>query len=503
VNLWIDSICINQSDLGEKSRQIPLMPRIYGAAMLVLVWLGEYSPRFNEAKAGELDSFIKKLVGCLDQLSPVEFLKPEATSQVQNLLRNDGGSDYLAQGARLIASFIDVHSWFTRTWIVQEVSVPFTDPVLHLGQHKFGWTVFSRLCSFLASALKPPGAILDDVTRATHKSLSSAMLIKHTREAYRERLERKEKAGGAIHTDDASIASDLYELLAHNAGHFKCTKPVDRLYGMLGLLCLDLPGPNALRQDYSEPVGHVFRRFAAYLAQSTGDLRILSMSPRLANTEDMCGTPSWTPDWTLVALSAIPPRVKGSVDISEDGTRLHLQGVKIGRVASWHDMAMLEVQRSLGVYGISEDRCAEGDFSEILVELEALIPQVETMFMLHFLAMGNGPADVEDLKRSPFIELEKIKRRAELEYMLMKLRPHGILLTLENGRLVALRHPVDLKITKDVIVCMIKGAYTPSLLLPVKGDDHYRFIGGCEMVGFENPDEAFFAENYLAEVVIV
>ena len=478
------------------------MPRIYRAATLVLVWLGEYSPRFSEAKAGELDSFVKKLVGCLDQLSPVEFLVPEATSQVQNLLRNDGGSDYLAQGARLVASFIDAHSWFTRTWVVQEVSVAFTDPVVHLGQHKFGWMVFSRLCLFLGAALNPPGAIQYDVTRATRKSLCSAVLIGHTREAYCERLERKEKAGRAIRTDDASIASDLYELLAQNAGHFKSTKPVDRLYGMLGLLCLDLPGPKALRQDYSEPVGHVFRRFAAYLAQNTGDLRILSISPRLANTEDMCGAPSWTPDWTIVALSVFPPRVKGSVGISEDGMKLHLQGVKIGRVASWHDMATLEVQHSLEIYGISEDRCAKGDFGEILVELEALIPRVETMFMLHALAMGHLPVDVEDLKQSPFLDLEKIKRRAELEYMLMKLCPHGMLLTLEGGRLVALRLPVE-KITEDGIVCMIKGAYEPSLLLPVEGDDHYRFIGGCEMVGLDNPDEEFFAKNYLEELVIV
>lgn len=39
--LWVDALCINQEDEREKERQIPLMPRIYGQATSVIVWLGE------------------------------------------------------------------------------------------------------------------------------------------------------------------------------------------------------------------------------------------------------------------------------------------------------------------------------------------------------------------------------------------------------------------------------------------------------------------------------
>ncbi|ETS87873.1 hypothetical protein PFICI_01701 [Pestalotiopsis fici W106-1] len=38
--LWIDAICINQADTGEKSQQIPLMSQIYHQAGRVIVWLG-------------------------------------------------------------------------------------------------------------------------------------------------------------------------------------------------------------------------------------------------------------------------------------------------------------------------------------------------------------------------------------------------------------------------------------------------------------------------------
>ena len=41
--LWVDAICINQGDLGERSGQIGIMGQIYSRATRVLAWLGERS----------------------------------------------------------------------------------------------------------------------------------------------------------------------------------------------------------------------------------------------------------------------------------------------------------------------------------------------------------------------------------------------------------------------------------------------------------------------------
>ncbi|OCK83140.1 HET-domain-containing protein, partial [Lepidopterella palustris CBS 459.81] len=38
--LWVDALCINQSDILEKNIQVPLMGAIYSIAKSVLVWLG-------------------------------------------------------------------------------------------------------------------------------------------------------------------------------------------------------------------------------------------------------------------------------------------------------------------------------------------------------------------------------------------------------------------------------------------------------------------------------
>jgi len=40
-NLWIDALCINQSDTHEKNKQVALMGHIYSRAYRVLIWLGE------------------------------------------------------------------------------------------------------------------------------------------------------------------------------------------------------------------------------------------------------------------------------------------------------------------------------------------------------------------------------------------------------------------------------------------------------------------------------
>jgi len=55
--LWIDAICIDQSNSVEKNKQVPMMSEIYGKAQRVCVWLGDGDD--NSAKAIK---FIKKNV---------------------------------------------------------------------------------------------------------------------------------------------------------------------------------------------------------------------------------------------------------------------------------------------------------------------------------------------------------------------------------------------------------------------------------------------------------
>ncbi|KAF4513126.1 hypothetical protein G6O67_000441 [Ophiocordyceps sinensis] len=46
--LWIDMVCINQTDIDEKTAQIALMRRIYSQATSALIWINEYDSHLIE-----------------------------------------------------------------------------------------------------------------------------------------------------------------------------------------------------------------------------------------------------------------------------------------------------------------------------------------------------------------------------------------------------------------------------------------------------------------------
>ncbi len=47
--LWIDAICVNQTNLEERSRQVTRMVNIYSKAARVIVWLGFESENTSAA----------------------------------------------------------------------------------------------------------------------------------------------------------------------------------------------------------------------------------------------------------------------------------------------------------------------------------------------------------------------------------------------------------------------------------------------------------------------
>lgn len=58
LEIWIDSICINQNDVDERTSQVGIMREIYAKCTEVIIWLGE---------AGESDHLGHLLEHVLDQ----------------------------------------------------------------------------------------------------------------------------------------------------------------------------------------------------------------------------------------------------------------------------------------------------------------------------------------------------------------------------------------------------------------------------------------------------
>lgn len=94
-DLWIDSLSINQIDLGERNAQVALMARIFGSAVSVKIWLGPADAGTKQA----LSLFRKD----------ADYKKP---------LREFYSAPQSRKGAawRLLA----LRSWFKRKWVIQE-----------------------------------------------------------------------------------------------------------------------------------------------------------------------------------------------------------------------------------------------------------------------------------------------------------------------------------------------------------------------------------------------
>ncbi|OCL03012.1 HET-domain-containing protein, partial [Glonium stellatum] len=106
--LWIDSICIDQTSLEERSSQVALMGEIYKKAKEVIVWLGES------------DSSTKQAIQCLSDISQIGGeMDVESKERAMRLLF---GLEAKSESEDPIGPLFR-RSWFHRMWTIQEVTL--------------------------------------------------------------------------------------------------------------------------------------------------------------------------------------------------------------------------------------------------------------------------------------------------------------------------------------------------------------------------------------------
>ena len=479
INLWVDAICINQDDDHEKSTQIPLMSDIYQSAMRVLIWLGDNSPisadnHMDDNMVDEIYELMNIIGKCAQQFPSLDF---------NNIVAKVAGSEVsFERSTDLLAKLIGKHQWFKRMWIIQEVSATTVDPLVYLGHHKFAWDNISQLCNFLARAtfLKPTIMFTD-----ANQALGNIVMLDTVRKKHQKKVKQvlSEEASEA----DVYIASNLYHLIKLTACAFESTQPVDRLYALVGLATYKMPMPRLLKPNYEISFGQVFHEYAAYLVEQTKDLSILSpIHPHRDAKKDMAGVPSWTPDWRDLMMPPQPPKTKAhQVTFYNDHRELELQGVRIGEVESWRPTSSNEVGARFGGNTVEFQSTKIGDY---LQGREEVSMEADTT---------SQPLDQTS---STLVNVDNLTRQTEYELALMKHRPPCLLLSLTNGCLAVIDQKAQCP--TGGTVCMLRGAYMPSLLLPTDGEK-YRFVSVCEVAGINDPDEDYYRQHELESFVLV
>ena len=205
--LWIDAICIDQSNIAEKQVQIPLMKEIYSTASRVLVWLGESDASIDE---------------CAHQIaSPYAQLEDE--DQIINRLLSYRG--------------IVLKPWWSRIWVVQEFILARDDPLFLCGRYKWPW---SRLRSH----------VMDNFNHCQNKMSNEEMATRINRLGRNLDLDKNSafnmmksyaelSALNSIKNEYNSHGSlPLQSALIHTLRR-EATLHQDRLYGIVGLLSDD------------------------------------------------------------------------------------------------------------------------------------------------------------------------------------------------------------------------------------------------------------------------
>lgn len=310
--LWIDALCINQSDGAEKDHQIRQMGAIYTNALKVLVWFGESDDDIEKAMDMLCDMESKVDISKLDWY--LDNSEPQLDWYVA--ARNDKS---VHPGLNKLFN----RPWFSRIWVVQEVGLSRRIPIILCGK---------RLISFkLLWDLKFHLALPSIYGNFVHKALGIDSEMCSEIANFRARW--NSNASHLSNTDE-----ELLEHFLRSTSRRECTEPRDKVFGLLGLL-----SPNSVRAhfpDYNEPVSKIYQRTTKLLLVR-GGLAWL----RYAKNKNMSDLPSWCIDFStkwinndrgFLSNSYFPleSRLSGQPGLTKFGEldSILVQGTELGQV---------------------------------------------------------------------------------------------------------------------------------------------------------------------------
>ncbi|KAI3585791.1 heterokaryon incompatibility protein-domain-containing protein [Fusarium oxysporum f. sp. albedinis] len=227
--LWVDALCIDQTNIKERGHQVNRMGEIYKKADKVVVWLGYLS-----GNATKLKSAITMLEAQVAELPGIPRKWPREDPQWKSQWRQVEASlgpfcrDGLVDG---LESFMQ-KPWFSRVWVLQEVANAKNAIVTcNLGEVP-GW-IFAILPHAMdVEVTEQCQAVLDIMPHPSTPSTSR----KQTR--------------------------NLCNLLWKFRG-CKATDPRDRVYALLGM-ATDMKD-NAIQPDYAKEEQVVMKDLYAYI----------------------------------------------------------------------------------------------------------------------------------------------------------------------------------------------------------------------------------------------
>ncbi|KAK3955238.1 heterokaryon incompatibility protein-domain-containing protein [Pseudoneurospora amorphoporcata] len=389
--LWIDSLCINQQDLAERSAQVARMRDIYTFAHWVTVWLGDYAPHTEE---DWLRAFKLMTMNRISRFPP-DVLPPELDGDV----KTSPTLEERRYGELMMYSLL-ARPWFHRMWVIQEVAVRPTTGCGDIGDKNVCF-VLGRLhlpSELLSVSLLEASIGGDELYQPKRSKASSQPDPKKMnnlsyRPQKRHRLNEIEqiwKSRSNLLKDptneDLALlfkypAQQLADYLSRST-RFQVTDPKDRIFALLGLL-VETQTPAQLRPGYAKSVDQIYWEYTVWMLKSGVHLDMLSWrSGQLGGA-----SPSWVPDFQTrraIRREATAQNLEQDVSIRFlDGNRkLEIDILPIGtvsKVGARCEILTTSRRRPLWASAVGEAKASDAPLEEskrYLLECEHLVSGV-------------------------------------------------------------------------------------------------------------------------------
>ncbi|KAI0553753.1 heterokaryon incompatibility protein-domain-containing protein [Xylaria curta] len=267
--IWIDVVCINQSNNVEKFDQIRMMHSIYRRATQIWVWLGCGTEYSREAirllpEVGRVGKEIETHGRKSDHMfTHNSTILPYASSPIWKAIRE-----------------LTQNEWLNRLWIIQEAALAKRIRVLYENE-EIEWDVLKK-------AFDHGYNIREDVNKQPILE-NFAPLNNDTVFRVRDQVQNRR--------DKTPWLNHLLTIIRLTTDMSQCADPRDRVFGHLGFITED-----QLRQlglDGDMPIDELYTRLTHFLLSNGSQTYqnwwdILQFATA---TDKMPGLPSWCPDY--------------------------------------------------------------------------------------------------------------------------------------------------------------------------------------------------------------
>jgi hypothetical protein len=269
-SLWVDAICINQSNIIEKGAQVGQMGSIYQQCSKLVIWLGDAE---NDSEQG-----MEAMQRFDASTSNHEWWQLDATTVMDLFGR-------YTDEALIAVTQILRRSYFERMWVLQEVCLSEAESIVVCGEAIISWKALVKFIVALGRAdwTKDRGRFFNLIKQG-YNAGSGENMVMVAKTAWETEMN--------LNSSAMTLKKNLWRFRSS-----KCSDARDKIYAILGI-CRDLR-PSDIVPDYSLNTKEALYAGIRLMVEHENDISFLGACSPSFKTSAPLDLPSWIPHWQL------------------------------------------------------------------------------------------------------------------------------------------------------------------------------------------------------------